>query len=795
MPRSRHAALIATGLALSAPAALAQAPAEQNIPLPGLRAPAEIVVDRWGIPHITAASQDDAFFVQGFNAARDRLWQIDLWRRRGLGRLSEVLGPQYVDQDRAARLFLYRGDMRTEWLAYGNDAQRIATRFAEGINAYVRWAKADPQRLPPEFRLGNYEPAEWAPEDILRIRSHGLTRNVVSEVQRSEMLCQGTPEMDTIRRSISPPWRPQRPEGLDPCSIPADVLRDFQLATQEVRFARPGQRAEAAPADWDTSTIGSNNWAVAPSRTATGRPILANDPHRAHGTPSLRYVVHINAPGMNVIGAGEPALPGISIGHNGTVAFGLTIFAMDQEDLYVYETDPADPDTYRYRGRNAPMDVVTEEIRVRGEDAPRRVTLKFTRHGPVVREDPANRRAYAVRTVWLEPGTAPYFGSIDYARARNIDEFLAAMDRWGAPSENQVYADTSGTIAWVPGGLMPIRRNWDGLLPVPGDGRYEWEGFMTRDRFPVEVNPQRGFVASSNENNLPEGYPIDRWRIGFEWSDPSRAERSREVLNGQQRHTVEDSERLQMDVVSRHGLRLARVLQSVPVDDDALREAIRWLAAWDGALTESSPQAALSELWFTRHLRPMLIALRVPEPLRRAVGPGDPTTAVELMERPDARLGADPVAARNALMLDSLRAALADATQRMGADRNAWAWGKLHHAQFDHAMAPLMDDAMRRQTQVGPMPKAGSAFAVSASTYRASDFRLTAGASFRMVVDVGNWDASRVINTPGQSGDPRSPHYADLFERWRTGQYVPLLYSREAIEREATHRIRLTPSN
>jgi penicillin amidase len=784
--------LLAALIGLTASPALAQ-PAEQSIAVPGLRAPAEIVVDRWGIPHITAASQDDAFFVQGFNAARDRLWQIDLWRRRGLGQLSEVFGPSHVEQDRAARLFLYRGDMRTEWLAYGNDAQRIATRFVEGINAYVRWAKADPARLPPEFRLGNYEPAEWAPEDVVRIRSHGLTRNVQSEVQRAQVLCQSTPEVDTIRRSIAPAWTVQRPEGLDPCSIPADVLRDFELATRGVTFTRPGQRAEA-PEPPEAGTIGSNNWVVAPSRSSTGRPILANDPHRAHGTPSLRYIVHLEAPGMNVIGAGEPALPGISIGHNGTIAFGLTIFAMDQEDLYVYETDPADPDTYRYRGRNAPMEVVTEEIRVRGE-APRRVTLKFTRHGPVVREDAANRRAYAVRTVWLEPGTAPYFGSIDYARARNVDEFLAAMDRWGAPSENQVYADTSGTIAWVPGGLMPIRRDWDGLLPVPGDGRYEWEGFMTRDQFPVEVNPARGFAASSNEMNLPEGYPIDRRRIGFEWSDPSRAERSREVLAGQPRHTPEDSQRLQMDVVSRHGLRLARVLQSIPVDDEGLRQAIAWLGQWDGALTENSAQGALSELWFTRHLRPAIIARAVPEPLRRVVGAGDPTTAVELMERPDARLGADPVAARNAVMLETLRAALADATQRLGPDRNAWAWGRLHHAQFDHAMAPLMDDALRRQTQVGPAPKAGSGFVVSASTYRASDFRLTAGASFRMVVDVGNWDASRVINSPGQSGDPRSPHYADLFEQWRTGQYVPLLYSREAIAREATQRIRLTPSN
>jgi penicillin amidase len=798
MSHSVRAALLGLGLVTAAPS-LAQAQAqpaapasqvtEDRIALPGLSAPAEILVDRWGIPHITAASQDDAFFVQGFNAARDRLWQIDLWRRRGLGLVSEAFGPAFVEQDRAARLFLFRGDMRSEWLAYGNGARRVATRFTDGINAFVRWAKADPSRLPVEFRLGGYEPAEWTPEDVVRIRSHGLTRNVQSELRRAQVMCGADAATDTLRQRLDPPDpAPVVPDGLDLCAVPANVLDVFELATRNVPFTAAGRRAEAE--SYDLATIGSNNWVVAGNRTATGRPILANDPHRAHGTPSLRYVVHLSAPGMDMIGAGEPALPSISIGHNGTVAFGLTIFAMDQEDLYFYETSAADRDAYRYQGRDEPMRVVRETIPVRGE-APREVTLKFTRHGPVVLEEPDRNRAWAVRSVWLEPGTAPYFGGLDYTRARNVDEFLGAMDRWGAPSENQVYADTSGTIAWVPGGLMPQRRNWDGLLPVPGDGRYEWDGFLQRAEMPVSVNPPEGFLNTSNENNLPQGYPAAL--IGREWSDPSRAERVREVLAATPRLRLEDAEALQMDVVSRHGLRLQRVLSGLRTDDPALRDAIAWIGAWDGRLTEDSPQAALMELWSTRHLRPAIIAAAVPEPLRAAVGVGDVRTAVELMENPDRRLGSDPVARRDALLAETLRAALADATTRMGPDRNAWAWGRVHTVQFDHPMAAWMDEALRARFRVGPMPKAGSGFTVSAATYAPGSFRLTAGASFRMVVDVGAWDNSRVVNTPGQSGDPASPHYRDLFEAWRTGGFVPMLYSRPAVEKAASHRISLTP--
>jgi penicillin amidase len=536
-----------------------------------LEASAEILVDRWGVPHIYASSTYDAFFTQGFNAARDRLWQIDLWRRRGLGLLSEVFGASYVEQDRAARLFLYRGDMHGEWLAYSSDTKRVAVAFVSGINEYVRLTRENPDLLPEEFRIAGYRPALWSPEDVARIRSHGLYHNLRSEVERAIVLRDFGSEIETLRRSLEPPHQVAIPEGLDLSLIPEDVLAVYELATGPVEFAG-GQSSPRRGLE------GSNSWVISPTRTATRRPILANDPHRAQSVPSLRYVAHLSAPGMSVIGAGEPALPGVSIGHNGKIAFGLTIFSIDQEDLYIYETNPSNPSEYRYGDRWEPMEVEMQGISVRGEERVE-VELKFTRHGPVIREDREKGVAFAVRAAWLGPGMAPYLGSMDYMRAQDWDQFLAALERWGTPGENQVYADTDGNIGWKPAGLVPRRPGWDGLLPVPGDGRYEWDGFMDVDELPVESNPSRGWIATANEMNLPEDYPCEKRKISFEWYAPYRYQRIAEVLEGNPRFTAQDSVDLQTDYLSMPARRIVssagRTAPDGPQAQASLKDATR----------------------------------------------------------------------------------------------------------------------------------------------------------------------------------------------------------------------------
>ncbi len=772
---------------------------EETIRVQGLEAPAEIVVDPWGIPHLRAGGMADLWFVQGFNAARDRLWQIDLWRKRGLGRLAEAFGPGYLAQDRAARLFLFRGDMAEEWASYAPDARAICERFAAGINAFVALTEREPDRLPPEFGLTGTRPAPWVAADVVRIRSHGLTRNALSEVLRARVLAELGPDAEALRKVVTPPRAVSPAPGLDLDGIPLALLKTFKLAMAPVSLAPARLAATLDEADaWskvddlgdvvrDVEWHGSNNWVVHGSRTETGRPILANDPHRTHSVPPGRYLVQLTAPGFDAVGAGEANAPGITLGHNGTAAFGMTIFGADQEDVYVYDTHPDDPGQYRYGDGWERMRVVTETVSVRG--APEQsIALKFTRHGPVLFEEPGRHRAYALRSVWGEAGAAPYLACLSGMRATTLDEFRAAMRRWVAPSLNQVYADVGGTAAWLPVGFMPRRPNWDGLLPVPGDGSHEWAGRIDQDTLPCVVDPAKGYFATANEMNLPADWDHDRNGVGFDWAERARSARLHEVLDGQARHSVAQSCALQTDVVSLPARRLSALLARCAFANAAERARLL-LCGWDGALPGDSAPAALFELWWSRHLKPALFNRAAGGKAARALlAPGDSDGLLAALETPAAWLSGT---ARDGLLADTLAAAWADGVARLGADPAGWRWDALHHGYFAH---PLTEAANGRgpRLDVGPFPMGGSGLTPMHTGYR-GDFRIIHGASVRMVIDVGDWDRSVCINAPGQSGDPRSPHYADLAPLWAKGGYVPMLYGRAAVDAAARHRIRLEP--
>ncbi|WP_255580877.1 penicillin acylase family protein [Caballeronia sp. dw_276] len=771
---------------------------QHTITLEGLSKPADILIDRWGVPHIFAASEQDGFFVQGFNAARDRLFQIDLWRRRGMGQLAEVFGPAYVEQDKATRLFLYRGDMAAEWKRYGPDAKPVATRFSAGVNAYIDWMAAHPERLPYEFRKAGYWPAKWSADDVVRIRSHGLTRNLTSEVARAKVACKSTLDADSVRFGLQPAWTPHMPEGLDTC-LPDDVLKVFTLATQNVRVTRESLKSAdasttliAAADNPEEVTEGSNNWVIAPDKSATGRAIMANDPHRAYAAPSLRYIQQISTPTLDLIGGGEPSAPGVSIGHNGAIAFGLTIFNIDQEDLYVYELNPANPREYKYKGHWEPMRIVRETISVRG-GAPVVAELAFTRHGPVIYTEDVKHRAFAVRTAWLAPGMSPYFDSVRYMRAKNFAQFKDALSTWGAPTVNQVYADTHGDIGWVPSGLAPRRPNWDGLLPVPGDGRYEWAGFWPRDAMPSVYNPPAGYFTTSNEMNLPAGYPSSERKLGFEWTNGSRHQRIDEVLKANPKVSIEDSERLQNDIESIPARRLVALLQPLTSTDPDTSAALTMLKGWDAQMSANSPQAALEEVWLSRHLGRAFKEAVLPKAAAASFGAPDTAVMLDSLEHPQTRFGDDAQSKRDAVLLASLHDAYGEMVHLQGTDAAAWQWGKLQTNLNAHPFADFVDADMRAKLNVGPTGKGGSAYTPNQSTYRASDFRQTNGPSFRVIVDVGNWDNSRAVNLPGESGDPDSPHYRDLAQMWLDGAYFPLLYSRAAVEAATEQRIRLVP--
>ncbi|MDQ2949926.1 MAG: penicillin acylase family protein, partial [Acidobacteriota bacterium] len=430
-----------------------------------VRQPVEILRDRWGVPHIYAGNTGDLFFAQGFIAAKDRLFQIDLWRRIGTGKLAEVLGPVALPRDRMARLVRFRGNWDAEWQSYSPDAKEIATAFTDGINAYIRSLKG---QKPLEFQFAGYSPGLWEPEDVAaRVAGLLMTGNMTREVQRAIDVTRFG--LETVQKLMPPdPFRAlDPPPGLSLASITSAIIHDYVAATGPVTF--PGEQ-------------GSNNWVVDGTMSVTGKPLLANDPHRPVQIPSLRKTVHLVAPGWNAIGAGEPALPGIALGHNDNIAFGFTIVGMDQQDLYVEKLNPGNPDEYLYRGEWKKMEIEHQPVSVKGRNSPEQIELRYTIHGPVIYEDRSKDRAYALRWSGSEPGGAGYLPALSLARASNWTEFRAAAARYKVPSENIAYADRAGNIGWIAAGLAPIRKNWSGLFPVPGDsGEYEWNGYLSLD--------------------------------------------------------------------------------------------------------------------------------------------------------------------------------------------------------------------------------------------------------------------------------------------------------------------------
>ena len=762
---------VAAALLLTTAATAQEAPPgafTESRALPGLSAPGEIIIDRAGIPHIYAANARDGFFLQGYAVARDRLWQIDLWRKRGLGRLSASFGAQFVAQDRAARLLLYRGEMAAEWAAYPTAAKGWTEAFAAGINAYVADVEAGRAPLPLEFSATNTRPERWQADDVVRIRSNALASNLTSEVVRARALCGGDLKYEPLRRELAPAHTVSIPKGLDPCSIPADVLDDYALGTGDVRF--DGQKIVVASLDPDIQE-GSNNWVIGAARSATGRPILANDPHRAHAVPNLRYLSHIDTPELKIAGSGEPALPGISFGHNEDVAWAITIFAIDQQDLVV-------------NPKATKLTEVRERIEVKGE-APREVVLKFTDDGPIIHEDPTSGRSFALRATWTKPGASAYFNASWAWTAKTWDDFLVARDHWGAPPLNLLFANRAGDIGWAPGGFVPVRAAGDGLLPVPAGKAHRWTGLLDAKLMPVKHNPADGWIATANEMNIPAGYPH---MLGLEWADRSRITRISEVIGSKPKFGLTDAMALQNDPTSPRARRAVALLQGLAGRDANERGALALLGKWNGHEGPDSAAAALYEIWAARHLAASAVKAIVPETARRNFGRTSIGNILPVLE--DGKLlGPDSAALRAEILLGSLGLAFAETARLLGPDPATWRWGALHRADFQPALPIAGRDAERR---VGPVPIGGSGSTPMAMG-TGPDFRVVSGASVRVVMDVGAWDNSMAINTPGQSGDPSSPHYRDLFARWATGNYVPFVWSRPRVLQEAERIINVIP--
>ena len=784
----------ATDLAARARAVLAQT--SGRIELDGLQKPVEVIRDPWGVAHIYAETQDDLFFAQGFVAAQDRLWQMEIWRRTGEGKLAEVLGESAIERDKFARLMRYRGDMEAEWKSYSPDAKQIIECFVRGVNAFIETSR---DRLPIEFQLMGIKPELWTPEVCLtRMAGYVMTRNASAEVLRAQLARRFGAEKVDLWIETDPFKRLEVPAGLDLNGIDNKILAGANAASAVVNFSADPNTTSGLPkqvenlagdvADRERNE-GSNNWVVSGSLSATGKPILANDPHRLILLPSLRYMVHLTGPGWNVIGAGEPTLPGVAAGHNERIGFGFTIVGIDQQDLYVEQTDRNNSLLYRYMGKGSLMRVEREQIKVKGRAEPVEVELKFTRHGPVIYEDRKLHRAYALKWIGSEPGSAGYLASLSLNRATNWAEFLKALERWKVPSENLVYADVDGNIGWQAAGAAPVRRGWSGLLPVPGDsGRYEWDGFLPLSELPRAYNPAKQFIATANHKVIPEGY---KHEINFEWAAPYRFNRIEEVLGKGSKFTVNDFERLQHDEASLPVRELVPLLKGRLADFPAsTQRAAELLLRWDGVLAKESAGAAIYEMWIQK-MGSTFSDRILPSEAKGLVSSGSLfTTMIRALKNPDAKLfGANAQGKARVLISMSFADAVTELSARFGRDMKKWRWGDLHIAEFKHPLST--DDARRFVFDLKTVARGGDGNTVNATS--GAKFIQRSGASFREILDLSDWDNSVAINVPGQSGQPASLHYGDLLPLWAEGKYFPLLFSRDKVEKNAAERLLLEP--
>lgn len=767
----------------------------------GLHEPVEILRDQWGLNHIYAKNQHDLFFAQGYAAAKDRLFQFEIWRRQATGTVAEILGERELKRDIGTRLFKFRGDMTEEMNYYHPDGVEIVTAYTDGVNAYIAEALADPDNLPVEFKMLNIKPQKWTPEVVIS-RHQGLLGNIGQELQYGRAVAKlGEATVKDLN------WfHPKEPDmKLDPSitseMLSEDILELYNAYRRGVRFqpedVQPEYRAAvetqallAMNEDFedDTYSIGSNNWVVSGELMEDGNTYMANDPHRTIAVPSLRYMAHLVAPGWDVIGGGEPEIPGISIGHNNYGAWGLTVFRTDGEDLYVYDLNPDNLNQYKYNGEWMDMEVITETIKIKGQED-QTVDLSYTRHGPVAYIDAERNKAYAVRCAWLEPGGSPYLASLRMDQAKSWEEFREACNYSHIPGENMIWADKEGNIGWQAVGIAPLRRNFSGMVPVPGDGRYEWDGYLPIIEKPNTTNPTSGFFATANQSVTPDDYK--HWdAIGYNWADPYRGDRVNEVLSSGKKLTMEDMRALQVDYLSIPARTLVPMLLKLKVDEKST-EALALLNGWDYRLEATSVSAAIYVAW-ENELKRLANQRFIPDEARGLVRGLQMKKVVDWLTTDLSKFSSPREKQRDAFLAEAFENAIAGIEKRLGADMQQWQYGQADnkHTYMAHALGNAVNEEQKAKLNLGPLPRGGNAYTPGST---GGNMRQSSGASFRMIVNTGDWDTAIGTNGPGQSGNPESPYYRNLFEPWAKDQFFPVYYSREKVESVTAEKITLNP--
>ncbi|NNG04795.1 MAG: penicillin acylase family protein [Inquilinus sp.] len=750
-----------------------------SVRLEGISAPVQIMRDAQAVPHVFAATDADAYFAMGYLHAQDRLWQMHLQRRIGAGRLAEMIGPSGVGYDRLMRTL---GTYRLAEASYANLSREVREAFdayAAGVNA---WLETRRGALPPEFYLLRTTPEPWKPADSLvwgKLMASQLSGNYRTELLRADIAAALGEEAVAL---LFPAIRSGEPVTLAEAPPRESLSR--------LRAALP---APLGP------TSASNVWAVTAAGTTTGGALLANDPHLGLDSPSVFYLARVRTPTLNLVGATVPGVPFHLLGHNGRVAWGMSTTGADVQDLFVERIDPDDPTRYLTPDGSMPFVVRRETIEVRGAE-PIALTVRETRHGPVLSDIDTELRtladqdhvvalAFAALTEADTTSEAIYL----MGRATNWVEFLGALQFWVAPVQNVAYADVDGNIGLIAPGRIPVRADGDGLAPVPGwTGAYDWTGFLPVEALPQVLNPPSGRIVNANNPVVGPDYP--HW-IGHEDVEPYRADRIEEVLrNG--RHGIDETAALQMDTVSVAARDLLPLMLTVRPDNAAAAEAVRLLRGWSYEMDRKRPEPLIFSAWL-RALNRTLFADDLGPIFGDYWGLRPRVVRAVLTDRQD--WCDDRATARTETCAEQLRVSLDDALAEIGAqygdDLSSLRWGDAHSAPFAHQMFSRVPVAkslvdLSIETDGGPNT-------VNRGNSRIGDssapFAHIHGSVFRAIFDLSDLDNSRFIIATGQSGNPFSPHFGDLVERWRDGDAFTIAGSPTELARGGNATLTLHP--
>ncbi len=762
-----------------------------SIELGGIVDEVEVLRDNYGINHIYANNQNDLFFMQGYLAAKDRLFQFEIWRRQATGTVSEIFGEDELERDIGTRLFKFRGDMKDELNHYHEDGFEIVSSFVSGVNKYIEEVNANPDLLPIEFDILGIKPEAWTNEVVIS-RHQGLLGNIEEELNigRAVALIGEDLVKDLLWFHPKEPSL-KLPDDITYEDLKQDILRLYDAYRDPIEFKekyilekyRNGDKlADIFQDDMinDKYSIGSNNWAISAKKSESNFPILANDPHRSLSNPSLRYMAHLVAPGWNVIGGGEPEIPGISIGHNGIGAWGLTVFRTDAEDLYIYDLNPRNSYQYFYNGQWNEFEIIEETIRVKGtEDVD--VNLFYSVHGPVTFIDTKRNKAYAVKNGWSEIGGSPYLASLRMDQAKSWDEFREACTYFNIPGENMVWADKYGDIGWQAVGIAPIRKTHSGMVPVSGDGSNKWEKYLPIIEKPNLYNPEIGYISTANQNVTPEDY--NKWEaIGFDWADPYRGDRINRVLESKEKFNLKEMLDLQVDYYSIPSEQIIN-LSSGLISNNI--EYFSMLEKWDKKLSKSSIEAGIYVEW-QNQLFLEVNKKFIPENVSKYIY----MQLFKVIER----ISKMNINERKELLNQTFNSSIDNLKEKFGENPDNWVYGQenFKHVKIYHPLEKVVNDSIRDIIGLKSYPRGGDGYTPGSTS---NSLNQRSGGSFRVMIDTGNWDNSFATNSPGQSGDPDSKFYDNLYGDWANDVYFPLLFSKSKVLLNLSERIVFKPKN